>query len=459
MTAIKLISILIGITATIIGVVLYNTTLSTLVIENVLFSQFSRGILCVYFPNGKMKQYGSNSYIPMHDNYCDVSMQINDKSFFSDLLINAGTTGLGETYMKQKWDSNNMHKIMHYFTDNVVHLKTPYLLKLLKSISPNEWIHWFKSFYLNKNKKHDQQYANVGYSIGNKLFEHMLDERTMTYTCAIFPNGTADLVSAQFNKYQILLNKLDVNNNSFNILEIGSGWGGIGSFIQNKTGTNYTAINIAQPQIDYSNNRWAKGNDKLRYIHLDYRDSVKYFGVNSMDRIISVGCLEHAGHPEQLFQFFNATYNVLKPGGRMVLHFISRNNAFREWIDFNQIHDSQYVTFVDKYIFPGSYLNLPDNVHNVADKVGFKLIHKEFYGQHYLKTLVYWRQKFERPKSKKFIIDTYGVEFYRSYVYGLALSEAGFRVGVTDLIHMIFIKPNVQNQYRTDIHYQHDIFI
>ena len=65
--------------------------------------------------------------------------------------------------------------------------------------------------------------------LGNDFFSLWLD-KTLTYSSAVFENPKQDLLEAQNNKYQKLINLLKPKNGS-KILEIGCGWGGFAEYL------------------------------------------------------------------------------------------------------------------------------------------------------------------------------------------------------------------------------------
>ena len=48
----------------------------------------------------------------------------------------------------------------------------------------------------------------------------------MTYTCAVYPSADATLEEAQFEKYDLVARKLDLQPGQ-RLLDVGCGWGGM----------------------------------------------------------------------------------------------------------------------------------------------------------------------------------------------------------------------------------------
>ena len=67
------------------------------------------------------------------------------------------------------------------------------------------------------------------------------------------------------------------------------------------------------------------------------------------------------------------------------VHYIALN-------DINSKSKVEHVqTFINKYIFPGGELVVRDYCVEIARNHGFLLMHQEFFGLHYAKTLKIWR--------------------------------------------------------------------
>src|SRR5260370_17410377 len=79
--------------------------------------------------------------------------------------------------------------------------------------------HWF-----NRNTRRQARrniYAH--YDIGNAFYSAWLDP-SMTYSSALYEDGTADLTAAQHNKHRRLPEAIDLQPGQ-KLLEIGCGWG------------------------------------------------------------------------------------------------------------------------------------------------------------------------------------------------------------------------------------------
>ena len=76
------------------------------------------------------------------------------------------------------------------------------------------------------------------------------------------------------------------------VLDIGSGWGGLGLTLARDFGAEVTGVTLSREQHAMANTRAREAglSDKVRFELMDYRDVTGTF-----DRIVSVGMFEHVG--------------------------------------------------------------------------------------------------------------------------------------------------------------------
>src|SRR5690348_6453870 len=126
------------------------------------------------------------------------------------------------------------------------------------------------------------------YDLDGRLYALFLDADRQ-YSCAYFDKPDATLDDAQIAKKRHLAAKLLVRPGD-RVLDIGSGWGGLGLYLAEMADADVTGITLSAEQLQVSNARAAeKGLTRTaRFLLQDYRDVAGRF-----DRIISVGMLEH----------------------------------------------------------------------------------------------------------------------------------------------------------------------
>ena len=76
----------------------------------------------------------------------------------------------------------------------------------------------------------------------------------MTYSSALFEDGTADLTAAQNNKYRRLAEAIDLRPGQ-KLLEIGCGWGGFAEYAAKTFGAKVVGLTISKEQRDFAQAR------------------------------------------------------------------------------------------------------------------------------------------------------------------------------------------------------------
>jgi cyclopropane-fatty-acyl-phospholipid synthase len=247
------------------------------------------------------------------------------------------------------------------------------------------------------------------YDLSSELYELFLD-RDRQYSCAYFSHPDEDLETAQLNKKRHLASKLLLDRADLNVLDIGSGWGGLGMYIANVSDADVTGVTLSTEQHKVSNER-AKvaGLDKrVRFRLQDYRELPEKF-----DRIVSVGMFEHVGkknYPE----FFRKLGNLLTDDGVAVIHSIGRLDT-----------PNAINPFIRKYIFPGADVPALSEITPVIEKSGLICTDIEILRLHYAETLRHWREAFEARRDE--VAAIYDERFCRMWDLHLIICEMGFR--------------------------------
>src|ERR1700716_4601657 len=127
--------------------------------------------------------------------------------------------------------------------------------------------HWF-----NRNtRRQARRNIHAHYDIGHAFYSAWLDP-SMTYSSALFEDGTADLTTAQNNKYRRLAEAIDLQPGQ-KLLEIGCGWGGFAEFGATTFGANVVGLTISKEQRDFAQARIHKAglSDRVEIRLRDYR--------------------------------------------------------------------------------------------------------------------------------------------------------------------------------------------
>jgi cyclopropane-fatty-acyl-phospholipid synthase len=246
------------------------------------------------------------------------------------------------------------------------------------------------------------------YDLDGRLYSLFLDADKQ-YSCAYFETPDATLDNAQLAKKRHLAAKLLIGNGE-RVLDIGSGWGGLGLYLAEMTGASVTGVTLSTEQLQVSNARAAVKNlsRSAKFFLEDYRDVSGPF-----DRIVSVGMFEHVG-VDFYETYFRRCAELLTDDGVMMLHSIGRS-------------DGPDVTnpWIAKYIFPGGYIPALSEVIPAIERAGLLVCDIEILRLHYAETLKAWRQRFMARREEA--VELYDERFARMWEFYLACSEMSFR--------------------------------
>jgi len=334
-------------------------------------------------------------------------VKIHNQNNFFQSIYNKSELGLGESYMKGEWVSNNLVEFLNTLCLNQSNPNVPKIS--LKSI-------------LSSSQDYDKLNIKHHYDVGNDFYLQFLRDDLNAYSCGFWFNPTDTLNDAQYNKVKTIIKKLQAKSGS-SILDIGCGWGKIANYIANITNSKVTGITISDEQEKYGLETYNP--DKVKIINMDYR-----FLSEQFDCIYSIGMFEHVRY-ENYDSFFKIIKQCLKPGGRFVLHTI---------ITFDESNkiSKQGDNFVTTHIFPGGQIPQNDWILNKARANGLNTIHFEgFGGQHYAKTLKTWRELMWSEQN--YIRTKYSEELLLKYDYYFAICEAGFNAGLLGIGHYVIV--------------------
>jgi cyclopropane-fatty-acyl-phospholipid synthase len=246
------------------------------------------------------------------------------------------------------------------------------------------------------------------YDLSEELYRLFLDD-DMQYSCAYFREPGMSLERAQLEKKRLLTAKLYIDRPGLKVLDIGSGWGGLGLHLAREANCDVTGVTLCVEQHRVSQDRArAAGLDK--HISFDLRDYREVQG--SFDRIVSVGMFEHVGkgnYPE----FFDKVRDLLTDDGVCVLHTIGRSNE-----------PGPVNPFVRKYIFPGGDLPCLSEVLPIVERTGLLVTDIEVLRLHYAETIRHWRRRFDANRAR--IRDLYDERFCRMWEIYLIGAELSF---------------------------------
>jgi len=278
--------------------------------------------------------------------------------------------------------------------------------------------HWAKpQWWLRYLVRHAQQFNprsrsrnNVArhYDLDGRLYSLFLDADKQ-YSCGYFDSPEATLDDAQLAKKRHLAAKLLIGPRN-RVLDIGSGWGGLGLYLAEMTGADVTGVTLSTEQLQVSNARAAEKSPipSARFFLQDYRDVPGPF-----DRIVSVGMLEHVG-VDFYEAYFRRCAELLTDDGVMMLSSTGRSNG-----------PDVTNPWIAKYIFPGGYIPSLSEVMPAIEKAGLLVCDIEILRLHYAETLKAWRERFMARQEEA--LQLYDERFARMWEFYLACSEMSIR--------------------------------
>jgi cyclopropane-fatty-acyl-phospholipid synthase len=342
-----------------------------------------------------------------------VSLQIKDERLMYNLIKN-GSVGLGESYMNNFFTTNNLSNLIELSAKNIK------IIHKFSGVFDFSFVNFIKNKIIKNTKNRSKENIAKHYDLGNDFFSLWLD-KTLTYSSAIFEKPQQELFAAQNNKYQKLIDLLKPSNGS-KILEIGCGWGGFAEYL----GTNYDVkldcITISQEQFEFAKERIHKCglNEKVNIKIKDYRDLKDKY-----DHIASIEMIEAVGQ-NYLDSYFSTIKKNLAPAGSVGIQAITIDDSL-----FNRYKNKE--DFIQKYIFPGGFLPSRNELQNYVSTNGLKINEYNSYANHYVDTLIIWREIFNK-RWDKIRNQGFDLTFKRMWQFYLSYCEAGFKSKNIDLI-------------------------
>ena len=366
-----------------------------MIVDSLLKKILKKGHLVWIKPNGLDFEYGDKTGTPIKmrttNDFSEIKMMMNPSLHF------------GESYMNGSLilENGTIHDLLKLIFINSGSNADHWVMKVDKFIRAirNRVV---SSNYIPKSKKNVAHH----YDLSDKLYDLFLD-KDRQYSCAYFNSPNDTLEQAQLNKKELIAKKLLLEEDQ-NVLDIGSGWGGMASYLSKRSNVNVKGVTLSEEQIVYSKQRKIDESlDKVEYALQDYRNVEE-----SYDRIVSVGMFEHVGTPHYQ-EFFDKVYQLLNETGVALIHTIGR-------IDQPTTNDP----WIEKYIFPGGYIPALSEVMQRVEKSGLTTTDIQVLKFHYAETLKRWRYNFYDNIDK--VKEFYDEKFCRMWDFYLSSSQASF---------------------------------
>ncbi|HEY7749530.1 MAG TPA: cyclopropane-fatty-acyl-phospholipid synthase family protein [Aestuariivirgaceae bacterium] len=372
-----------------------------------MFFAFERGLrhivrhgsLIVITSDGEQHSFGNNQGKT-------VAFRLTDRA--SELKLAAYPEfQFGECYMNGTlvMEQGSIYDLLSLLLSNLEQRNYPSILKWQHAA--RRLLKWLQQYNSTRRAKRNVAHH---YDLSGALYDLFLD-RDRQYSCAYFESVDQSLEDAQLAKKRHLAAKLMIKP-GMTVLDIGSGWGGLGLYLAEVCGADVTGVTLSNEQYKLANERARQrgvGN-RVKFELLDYRRLNGRF-----DRIVSVGMFEHVG-VNHYREFFDKVASLLTDDGVGVLHSINRSRG-----------PGATSAWVAKYIFPGGYIPAMSEVVPAMEKALLYITDIEILRLHYAETLKEWGRRFSdhRERAK----EIYDERFCRMWEFYLASSEAAFRYG------------------------------
>ena len=341
-------------------------------------------------------------------------IKINNPRFYLNVML-GGSSALGEAHMKKDFYSSSLTNLIELTARNI-----NIIYSFSGSLKLQKVKNILKKMFASNTKSKSIKYISKHYDLGNEFFSLWLD-KSLTYSSAVYKNEKESLESAQKNKFQELINLLNIKEGN-KVLEIGCGWGGFAEFLAKKYDVSVDCITISKNQYDYTKKKiFDSGlNNKVNVKFLDYRDLK-----NKYDHVASIEMIEAVGE-KYMDKYFGTIKKVLNDNGTAAIQGIVIKDELFERYRGNE-------DFIQKYIFQGGFLPSMDLIKTLMKRNKLKLEKVNDYSDDYAKTLATWRKNFINVWEK---ISPLGFDEYfkRMWQFYLSYCEGGFKSRNINLI-------------------------
>jgi cyclopropane-fatty-acyl-phospholipid synthase len=276
-------------------------------------------------------------------------------------------------------------------------------------------------------RRRDAEAVRHHYDVSNEFFALFLDE-SMTYSCALFEEGTETLEEAQRAKLDVICRKLEIEEGQ-RVLDIGCGWGSFVIHAAREYGVSALGVTLSGPQAELATERVRAAGlqDQVEIMVRDYRE----LGDHRFDAVVSIGMVEHVGE-SQVDEYAREIERVLEPDGAVLNHGIVRVAAQEGGAHVGG-------AFSNRYVFPdGELLNL-SRMQAAFERAGFETLHIENLHTDYAETLRHWIIRLDDHLDEAERIA--GAERLRVWRLYLRAARNSFEVGDNAVYQMLCSRP------------------
>ncbi|MFK3730730.1 class I SAM-dependent methyltransferase [Streptomyces sp. NPDC088090] len=272
------------------------------------------------------------------------------------------------------------------------------------------------------SRRTDRQAISHHYDVGNEFYSLVLGP-SMVYSCARWTDG-GTLEEAQRDKLDLVARKLALKEGD-RLLDVGCGWGSMAIHAARAYGARVVGITLSREQAAFARKRIAEEGltDRIEIRVQDYRD----VSDGPFDAISSIGMAEHVG-AVRYREYADLLYGLLKPGGRLLNHQISRRPEPDE-------EAYRVDPFIDAYVFPDGELAPMGRTLTTLEDAGFEVRDVEALREHYALTLRRWVANLEGEWDRAVRLTSPGrARIWRLYMAASAVSFERNRIGVNQFL-------------------------
>ncbi|ORB52274.1 cyclopropane mycolic acid synthase family methyltransferase [Mycolicibacterium rhodesiae] len=265
------------------------------------------------------------------------------------------------------------------------------------------------------------------YDISDEFYALFLGP-TMGYTCGYYEREGMTTDEAQIAKFDLALSKLRLEP-GMTLLDVGCGWGAGMQRAIERYDVNVIGLTLSRTQRDAAEARLARiptrrGFDVRLQGWEDFDEKV--------DRIVSIGSMEHYGH-RKYGAFFEKTYDALPADGVMLLHTICGFHPYemhRRGLPLT-FEMCRFIKFIVTEIFPGGQLPSADLIEQHVANTGFTLTRTHSLQPHYVLTLEGWAANLAANRDRA--VEVQSQEVYDRFMKYLTGCADLFRNGSIDI--------------------------
>jgi cyclopropane-fatty-acyl-phospholipid synthase len=274
------------------------------------------------------------------------------------------------------------------------------------------------------SKERDAAAVAHHYDISNDFYRLVLGP-TLTYSCAYFTTPDAGLDEAQEAKYELICRKLGLQP-GMRLLDVGCGWGGMLLHAARAYDVRGVGVTLSSRQAELASKRVAEAGlaDRIEIRKQDYRD----IDDGPYDAISSIGMFEHVGLAK-LGEYFAKLHSLLRPGGRLLNHGISRPSGPSSF---------DRHSFIERYVFPDGEVHEVGSVVSALQANTLEVRDVHSLREHYARTLRHWVANLQANWDEA--VRVTGEARARIWLLYMAGSAMNFEAGRTSIHQVLAVK-------------------